>query len=479
MSIPYQGDLLPESAPWKLVRFDEDREDFIKRPPYQRKNVWETKEKRSLIDSFVRKLYVPPIVLRTVIHETKQYYEVVDGQQRISAIQEYFNDEFPLERDNEDLLNFDDDKNTKFSGNYFRDLPKENQQYLKQECQVTVDILRGITDPSNNDHQELATQVFWRLQQGKTLNNLEENHSKIYSPVRNYIVKQADDIKFDMKTYSSLDENPDRHKFFTLLNYGNNRLKHLGLLARFILLEIEEGPAKLTNKEVTNLFDCELGGFRRDENQAAFEQNTIIQRVDEMLDLLYDIFSNESMKDEDGSVVYFSDEYFIISLYTIIREINFGNFRFYSRNFDEIREFSKNWYNRFVNEPTGDDIILRFKQFSQQNANAVAARHMYIMDAFWSTEPDIQELDAQRGFNHNQRVKIFLRNNRVCDDCLEKLKSESDESQDDSVAIRKSRVPWADFEADHIVKHAEGGPTTVENGRVRCTKHNRRDNQIS
>jgi hypothetical protein len=56
--------------------------------------------------------------------------------------------------------------------------------------------------------------VFWRLQQGESLNNLEENHSKIYSPVRNYIVTHADDIKFDMDAYTSLGHNPDRHDFF-------------------------------------------------------------------------------------------------------------------------------------------------------------------------------------------------------------------------------------------------------------------------
>ncbi|MDL0140300.1 DUF262 domain-containing protein [Halobacterium salinarum] len=479
MGIPHHGELLPEGSNWKLIRFDEDRDDFIKRPPYQRKNVWDDPDKRSLIDSFLRKLYVPPIVLRTVTHETKQYYEVIDGQQRITSIQEYFNNEFALSDDNEELLAFDEKKGTNFSGSYFEELTEEEQNYLAQDCKITVDTLRGISDPTNSDHQELATQVFWRLQQGESLNNLEENHSKIYSPVRNYIVERADDIKFDMETYTSLDENPDRHEFFTLLNYGNNRLKHLGLLARFILIEIDEGPAKITNHEVTKLFDCEAGGFRRDETQSSFKQRDAIERVDKMLDLMYEIYSEEHMTDDDGTVVYFENEYFIISLYTLVRELTFGDYRFNTGNYEEIREFSRDWYNRFENEPTDDDTILRFKQFSQQNADSVSARHWYIMNAFWNSNPNIEELDGQRTFTHRQRVEIFLRDDRICPDCLEEEKAQLDEDEDESVARNNARVNWSDWEADHIVKHAEGGATTVENGRVRCPDHNQADNQLA
>lgn len=477
MGISQEGELLQRSSAWKLVRFDEDREDFIKRPPYQRKNVWDDPDKRSLIESFIRNLYVPPIVLRKVEHKTKQYHEVVDGQQRITAIQEYFNNEFKL-HSNDELVEFDERKGMNFAGNYFEDLTEEEQRVISHNRDITVDSLHGINDPTNPEHQELATQVFWRLQQGESLNNLEENHSKIYSPVRNYIVKRADDIKFDMDTYSSLDENRDRHDFFSLLSYGNNRLKHLGLLARFILIELAEGPAKVTNHEVTKLFDCTVDGLNRDEPQRNFEQRTAIQRADEMLDLMYDIYSDEEMMNDDGSVVYFKDEYFIISLYTMVRELKFGDHRFTRSHHETVREFSRDWYNRFENEPTGDDEILRFKQFSQQNVDAVSARHMYLMKAFWESDPDITELDSQRGFNHKQRVEIFLRDDRVCDDCLDEEKQKLDEGEDESVARSSARIDWSDFEADHIVKHAAGGETTVDNGRVRCSKHNSQDNQL-
>jgi len=38
---------------------------------------------------------------------------------------------------------------------------------------------------------------------------------------------------------------PHRHKFFEIINVDNDRLDHLGILGRFLLLEENEGPAEL------------------------------------------------------------------------------------------------------------------------------------------------------------------------------------------------------------------------------------------
>lgn len=58
-----QGKLLAEQSNWKLIRFDEVRDDLIKRPPYQRRNVQSIGKKSEDMDSFVRQLYVPSFLL--------------------------------------------------------------------------------------------------------------------------------------------------------------------------------------------------------------------------------------------------------------------------------------------------------------------------------------------------------------------------------------------------------------------------------
>ncbi|RQH01817.1 GmrSD restriction endonuclease domain-containing protein [Natrarchaeobius oligotrophus] len=477
MALQHENALIQQQKNWQLRQFGNPRKDFIKRPPYQRKSVWKRKKQKSLMESFLLDLYVPPVVLRSITHDTVQKYEVVDGQQRITAIQEYLNNEYKL-ADSQRIRELDERHDRNFAGNYYEDLSEDDQAVISDDCTLTVDILQGINDPKNPEHQRLATQVFWRLQQGESLNTLEENHSKITSPVRNYIVERADDISFDYEDYRSLDNNENRHPFFGLLNYGNNRLKHLGLLARFLLIEIADGPAYVTGTRVTQLFDCEKGSLNPKEDQTAFRNRKIVKRADEMLDLLYDIFKDAEMMTSDGKVVYFENEYFIITLYTLIRELQFGNYRFTSSHYDEIRQFVREFYNRVENEPSGDGAVLRFKSNSQQSDDPVAARHWIMMNEFWEYDPGIIELDNQRLFSHAQRVAIFLRDDRICGQCLEEELEALGPNDDKAKAKKRARVDWSDWDADHIVMHAEGGETSIENGQVRCPAHNRSDNII-
>jgi hypothetical protein len=84
---------------------------------------------------------------------------------------------------------------------------------------------------------------------------MEVEHSKLYSASRNFITKYSDNMSFDFTKYESKDDNPDRHKFFGIVNVDNERLDHLGLLGRFLLLEQNNGPAELGKTYLINLID--------------------------------------------------------------------------------------------------------------------------------------------------------------------------------------------------------------------------------
>ena len=45
--------------------------------------------------------------------------------------------------------------------------------------------------------------------------------------------------------------------------------------------------------------------------------------------------------------------------------------------------------------------------------------------------------------------------------CLEEGKSE-----------REARVPWSEFQADHVIPYAKGGETTLDNAQLLCRYHN-------
>jgi hypothetical protein len=63
------------------------------RPFYQRRKRWDIKKQSQLIESFLINIPVPPIVL---YEQDYNCYEVMDGQQRITAIQEFYEDKLIL-----------------------------------------------------------------------------------------------------------------------------------------------------------------------------------------------------------------------------------------------------------------------------------------------------------------------------------------------------------------------------------------------
>ena len=62
-------------------------------PFYQRRDRWNDDRKSLLIESFIMNIPVPPVFL---YEKEFNQYEVMDGQQRITAISDFYNDKFSL-----------------------------------------------------------------------------------------------------------------------------------------------------------------------------------------------------------------------------------------------------------------------------------------------------------------------------------------------------------------------------------------------
>lgn len=63
-------------------------------PEYQRRHRWDNVKKSKLIESFIMNVPIPPIFL----YETDYaYYEVMDGLQRLTAIREFYKNQYALE----------------------------------------------------------------------------------------------------------------------------------------------------------------------------------------------------------------------------------------------------------------------------------------------------------------------------------------------------------------------------------------------
>jgi len=72
------------------------RRDRYEIPEWQREEVWDTTKKQQLIDSILRGWRLPKFYF---VKTAEDEFEVVDGQQRLTAIYEFFANELPLSTD--------------------------------------------------------------------------------------------------------------------------------------------------------------------------------------------------------------------------------------------------------------------------------------------------------------------------------------------------------------------------------------------
>ena len=143
------------SLPFHVGDFFHYADEFVTRPPYQRKSVWGTKKKQALLDSLFRRYYIPKIVIREVrLDNDRAVNEVVDGQQRIVVVQEFFANKLKLPKSLSDIHADLPDK-------YHKDLSAEFKRFVDKELVYDADIVKGIDDPRNPQHQKIATEIFW------------------------------------------------------------------------------------------------------------------------------------------------------------------------------------------------------------------------------------------------------------------------------------------------------------------------------
>lgn len=106
-------------------------------PKFQRRSVWTGPARSYLIDTLLLGMPVPPIYIRVVqsLSRDKIIREVVDGQQRISAILDFIADEYALSKNIESPV----------SGKKFSKLSREDKDKILQYSFI-CEIFHGIDD---------------------------------------------------------------------------------------------------------------------------------------------------------------------------------------------------------------------------------------------------------------------------------------------------------------------------------------------
>ena len=197
-------------------------------PDYQRRHRWTTETSSRLIESLILNIPVPLIYLSQDVDidietgDEESRYSVIDGQQRLTAIIKFFNNEFSLT--GLDAL-------TELEGTYYKDLPPFLIRRLEER---TIKCLR--IDSTVDD--QVKYDIFERLNSGSVKLEAQELRNAVSRGPFNDLLKElAEDINF--RILLQIDpSNPEGNgkvrkmedvelvlRFFALNNYNDQSLR--------------------------------------------------------------------------------------------------------------------------------------------------------------------------------------------------------------------------------------------------------------
>ncbi len=215
------------------------RRDRYEIPEWQRQEVWSRSKKQNLIDSILRSWKLPKFYFLKLSDEAEEY-EVVDGQQRLVTIFEFFDNELPLA----------DDSAKEFGGTFYQDLPDKYTDTF-DDYEIEFDEIADASD-------EEVKQFFQRLQDGLPLTSSEKLNS-IHSKLRDFVMRQT------------------KHSFFKKVTASDKRYGHFDILAKTAAIEIDGVEVGLRYDDLRAVF----------ESQAAFSsRSNLAKRITQALDFV-------------------------------------------------------------------------------------------------------------------------------------------------------------------------------------------------
>jgi hypothetical protein len=195
------------------------RRDRYEIPDWQREPVWDDAKKQQLIDSILRGWKLPKFYF---VKTSEDEYEVVDGQQRLQAIFEFFSNELSLSNSSAEDFGAADYKNLP---------PRLSDAFDDFEIEY---------DEIEDGTEEELKQFFQRLQAGLPLTSSEKLNA-VHSKLRDFCKKTAE------------------HPFFRdKVSFPNTRYAHFDVLAKAATIEIEGLETSLRFEDIKRVFEANM-----------------------------------------------------------------------------------------------------------------------------------------------------------------------------------------------------------------------------
>jgi len=334
---------------------------------YQREMVWTRKLKQYLIDTILRNLDIGRIWVRT----EGQKYWIVDGQQRLNAIWEYANNDFPL----------DPEFSGSLGGKKYEDLPPDVRDVF-DEYNVHIVYLMGMDDEEIRD-------IFRRINSGIPLNTAERLNAL------------PGEIVQTMRYLS-------KHPFFTeVCELGAlKRYRAYHIVAQIMLLQ-KKGIIDISPKYLFEFFDAERN--LNNKSSLVHDMTSVLNYLDKALEKP----TPELRKPSWIISIYLLTSYLLH--YYVMKGLE-----------SKFKSFLIKFYNDVQNSiQTGDQELIDFHFVASRGTTSkdnIQKRQEILFKRFWEYVGHLTPLDKKREFTQEERIAIFRKFGGRCSVCGEDLR---------------------------------------------------------
>ncbi|MGL5931905.1 MAG: DUF262 domain-containing protein [Cetobacterium sp.] len=244
--------------------------DYILRPEFQRRHRWNIEKKSKLIESFIINIPIPPIFLYEIEYST---YEVMDGLQRLTAIDEFYKDKYELKG-----LEIWPELN----GRKYSELPEQLKKGIDRRYLSSV-VLLNETAKSVEEANVQKQFVFERINSGGVELSHQESRNAIYNGNMNYLCIELSENKYLRKTWKIEIDNEGVSE--------NEIFKSMGdveLVLRYFAFRQIENIEFSTIKEILDFYLKESNKFHE---TILLELKVIFEKT---IKLIYNLFGDEA-----------------------------------------------------------------------------------------------------------------------------------------------------------------------------------------
>ncbi len=350
------------------------RNRFELQPDFQRSKVWSLDKERKLLDTIYKGWDIPKVYLNVIDDEN---YEVIDGQQRLSAIFKFYDNSLTLPIYTNEIAGL----------KYYQLEDKVKDKFDDYEIDFVL---------INDALEEEIRELFLRLQLSVPTNTAERLNA-IPGKMTKFVKKLMNNRFFKEK-----------------IILKNNRLSHFAVAAQVALLN-NDGIRTIKYKDLNDFFDNNKNF--NENSKMAKSIRKLLAEADKIFPLKTHAFRNRAL---------------IISFFVLLKTLLDNGLKLKEQNRQTLRTFYLDFYSKLQNEiekgaNASDAELIIFQSKVNQDADSkdsiqirqnIIARRLVVFDEYYKDFLKIKEFDEEYS-----KLKVLKDTKSLTDDCLEKIAS--------------------------------------------------------